>query len=129
MPYLGSSAGSLIACSTIKTNNDMPGPANDVIDLRSLGLIHFQLNCHYLDDGMHDPQHQGETRDTRLKEFCTFNPGVSVLGIYEGQAVRVKGNSFELWTSDAARGTQSPIFVDNRRTEVDGRLGPVVLKL
>jgi dipeptidase E len=129
MPYMGSSAGSLITCPTIKTNNDMPGPANDVIDLRSLALIPFQLNCHYMDDGMHDPKHQGETRDTRLKEFCTFNPGVPVLGLYEGQAVRVKGSSFELWTSDAARGAQSPIFIDDRRTQIDGSLGPAVLKL
>lgn len=116
--YMGSSAGSLIACPTIKTNNDMPGPANDVMDLRSLGLISFQLNCHYMDDGMHDPRHQGETRDTRLKEFCTFNPDVPVLGLYEGQALRVQSDEIELWTSKHARGLASPVFENATREEV-----------
>ncbi|PIQ43123.1 MAG: dipeptidase PepE [Gammaproteobacteria bacterium CG11_big_fil_rev_8_21_14_0_20_46_22] len=118
LPYMGSSAGTLITCPTIKTNNDMPGPANDVIDLISLGLIPFQLNCHYMDDSMHDPAHQGETRDLRLKEFCIFNPGKTVLGLYEGQAIRVQGDKAELWTSKNARGFNTPIFSDDRRIEL-----------
>ncbi len=117
-PYIGSSAGSLIACPTIKTNNDMPGPAHDVINLNSLGLIPFQLNCHYMDDSMHDPKHQGETRDTRLKEFCIFNPNQHVLGLYEGQALRVQGDSMALWTSKNTRGTRSPLFYNDTRKEI-----------
>ena len=121
MPYLGSSAGTLIACPTIKTNNDMPGPAADFIDLRSLGVIGAQVNCHYLDNSMHDPKHQGETRDTRLKEFCAFNPGKAVMGLYEGQALRVKGDVTELWTSNQARGTKSPVFLNDTREEIECR--------
>lgn len=123
LPYMGSSAGSLIACPTIKTNNDMPGPANDVIDLRSLGLINAQLNCHYIDDSMQDKDHNGETRDTRLKEFCTFNPNVSVLGLYEGQALRVQGNQTHLWTSPHTRAHKSPVFLNQTRTELDCEVG------
>lgn len=119
LPYLGSSAGTLIACPTIKTNNDMPGPANDVIDLRSLGLVNVQINCHYLDNSMHDPKHQGETRDGRLKEFCTFNPGKAALGLYEGQALRVQGDEVQLWTSKQARGTKTPVFLNHDRREIE----------
>src|SRR5205814_4017742 len=62
MPYLGSSAGSVVACPTIRTTNDMP-----IVQCRTLdafGFIPFQLNCHYLDP---DPNstHKGETREER----------------------------------------------------------------
>jgi dipeptidase E len=123
LPYMGSSAGTIIACPTIKTTNDMPCPAHDVIDLKALSLIGAQLNCHYMDDKMQDPKHQGETRDTRLKEFCAFNPGVPVLGLYEGQALRVEGGKTSLLTSERARGTKPPVFLDGRREEVDCRIG------
>ena len=123
LPYLGSSAGTLITCPTIKTNNDMPGPTNDIIDLKSLGLIGAQINCHYMDDSMHDPKHQGETRDTRLKEFCIFNPNIAVLGLYEGQALRVIGKQIFLWTSEQARGFKTPIFRNQEHTEIQCVVG------
>lgn len=110
LPYLGSSAGTLITCPTVKTGNDMPCPSGDVIDLRSLGLINIQLNCHYMDNAMHDTKHQGETRDTRLKEFCTFNPGIPVLGLYEGVGLRVVGDTMHLLASHQARGMKAPVF-------------------
>ena len=69
LPYMGSSAGTIICCPTIKTTNDMPGPAANEIDLKSMGLISVHINCHYMDNAMHDPKHQGETRDTRIQEF------------------------------------------------------------
>lgn len=122
-PYMGSSAGSLVTCPTIKTNNDMPGPANDVMDLKALGLVPFQLNCHYMDDSMHDSKHQGETRDTRLREFCIFNPNVPVVGLYEGQAIRVQGDETQLWTSVNTRGTRSPIFLNDARKEISCQFG------
>ncbi|MGA2737240.1 MAG: dipeptidase PepE [Bryobacteraceae bacterium] len=123
LPYLGSSAGTMIACPTIKTTNDMPGAAHDVIDLKALGLIGAQLNCHYMNDAMHDPKHQGETRDTRLKEFCTLNPGISVLGLFEGQALRIAGNKTHILTSERCRGTKPPVFIDDRCEEVTCEIG------
>ena len=47
MPYMGASAGSNMACPTIRTTNDMPivEPAG----FAALNLIPFQLNPHYLD--------------------------------------------------------------------------------
>jgi dipeptidase E len=123
LPYMGSSAGTIIACPTIKTTNDMPCPAHHVIDLNALGLIRAQLNCHYMDDAMHDPKHQGETRDTRLREFCAFNPGVSALGLYEGQALRIEGDKANLLTSARCRGTKPPVFTDGRRDEIACTIG------
>lgn len=123
LPYMGSSAGTIIACPTIKTTNDMPCPAHDVIDLKALGLIGAQLNCHYMDDAMHDPKHQGETRDTRLREFCAFNPGIPVLGLYEGQALRVEGTKTSLLTSERCRGTKPPVFIDDKREEIPCDIG------
>jgi dipeptidase E len=123
LPYLGSSAGTIITCPTIKTTNDMPGPAHDVIDLQALGLIGMQLNCHYMDNGMHDPQHQGETRDTRLKEFCAFNPHTPCLALYEGQALRVSGEQIQILTSDRARGTNPPLFLNDTREEIACEVG------
>lgn len=123
LPYMGASAGTIITCPTIKTTNDMPAPAHDVIDLRALGLIGAQLNCHYMDNAMHDPKHQGETRDTRLLEFCAFNPGKAVMGLYEGQALRVTGDKAFILTSERCRGTKPPLFMNGARTEVECRIG------
>jgi dipeptidase E len=47
VPYLGASAGSNLACPSIRTTNDMP--IVETASLLALGLIPFQLNPHYLD--------------------------------------------------------------------------------
>lgn len=56
----------------------------------AIGLVPFNINPHYLDA---DPKntHQGETRETRLKEFheCNATP---VLGLREGTALLVDGD-------------------------------------
>jgi dipeptidase E len=87
VPYLGASAGSNLACPTIRTTNDMP--IVEVPSLSALGLIPFQLNPHYLDP---DPgsTHQGETRQQRLEEFLEEND-VPVLGLREGSWLAVSG--------------------------------------
>jgi dipeptidase E len=99
IPYVGWSAGSNVACPTIKTTNDMPivEPAS----LNALGLVPFQINPHYTDATL--PNHGGETRAERLMEFLEVNPAVSVIGLREGSLLRVEGEQIELLGDKPAR--------------------------
>lgn len=92
MPYIGWSAGSNVACPTIKTTNDMPVVEPPSFD--ALSLIPFQINPHYTDERV--PNHNGETRSERLLEFIEANPGVTVLGLKEGSALRIEGDEITL---------------------------------
>src|SRR2546423_13282306 len=92
MPYVGSSAGSMVSCPTIRTTNDMP--IVECPTLNSFGFIDFQLNCHYLDP---DPgsTHKGETREERLREFHEEN-ATPVLGLREGTMLLVQDDTAKL---------------------------------
>jgi len=86
--YLGASAGTNVACPTIRTTNDMPicqPPA-----FAALGLVPFQINLHYVDA---DPAstYMGETREERIAEFLEEND-CPVLAMYEGSWLRVSGD-------------------------------------
>ena len=79
-PYIGWSAGSNVACPTIKTTNDMPVVEPD--SFSAFNLVPFQINPHYLDA---NPEgHAGETREQRIEEFIEANPGIYVAGLREG---------------------------------------------
>ncbi|HEY2382833.1 MAG TPA: dipeptidase PepE [Terriglobia bacterium] len=99
MPYVGWSAGSNIACPTIRTTNDMPIVEPPTLD--ALGLVPFQINPHYTDAKIEG--HMGETRDERLMEFTHANPGVPVLGIREGTMLRIDGSELRLLGGKPAR--------------------------
>lgn len=91
-PYLGTSAGSNICGVTMQTTNDMPIVMPP--SYRTLNLIPFNMNVHYLDP---DPnsKHKGETRETRIKEFHVYNE-TPVLGLREGSWLKVNGNQIIL---------------------------------
>lgn len=91
-PFIGWSAGSNVACPTLCTTNDMPiiQPSS----FKTLNLIPFQINPHYLDA---NPEgHGGETREQRINEFQALNTEVVVVGLREATALHVDGNKLNL---------------------------------
>jgi dipeptidase E len=117
VPYLGISAGTNVACPTIKTTNDMP-----IVEPRSLGalaLVPFQVNAHYYTgthwvtsgDAMHE--HFGETRDDRLREFHEMND-TPVIGLWEGGLLHCDGERVRLAAAPARifRKGQPPVDVE-----------------
>ncbi|MDI9257786.1 dipeptidase PepE [Flavobacterium sedimenticola] len=98
-PYLGTSAGSNITGLTMQTTNDMPivYPPS----FKTLGLLPFNLNPHYLDADAQS-KHMGETRETRIKEFHEYNR-TPVLGLREGSWLEVNGEEIVLKGNLSAR--------------------------
>lgn len=98
-PYIGWSAGSNVACPTLRTTNDMP-----IIDPKGFdttGLVPFQINPHYLDA---NPEgHGGETREQRIEEFIAINPEVYVVGLREGTMLLVENRTMKLIGNLTAR--------------------------
>ena len=99
MPYIGWSAGSNVACPTIKTTNDMPVVEPPSFD--ALALVQFQINPHYTEAVV--PHHNGETREERLLEFLEANPKMTVVGLREGCALKVEGAEIRLLGDKTAR--------------------------
>jgi len=87
MPYMGASAGSNVACPTIRTTNDMP--IVEPPSLRALGLVPFQINPHYVDPDLNS-KGMAETREERLLQFLEENE-TPVVGLREGAMLRVEG--------------------------------------
>jgi dipeptidase E len=124
VPYLGISAGTNVACPTMKTTNDMPIVAPPRLD--ALALVPFQVNPHYFNgqtyvkvaDDYHE--HFGETRDERLREFHELND-TPVIGLWEGGILRVEGDSVLLLGARARlfRKGREPVDVDPG-TQLDG---------
>lgn len=90
--YMGWSAGSNVACPSLRTTNDMP-----IIEPESFncaGLIPFQINPHYLDA---NPEgHGGETRQQRIEEFMIANRAMPVVGLRESSFLLLEDGKISL---------------------------------
>lgn len=111
MPYIGSSAGSIVSGPTIKTTKDMPIVQPPSFD--ALALAPFQISPHYLDP---DPSstHMGETQEERILQFLEENT-TPVVGLREGTLLRVEAGSVRLKGVSRARvfrRGQAPVEVD-----------------
>src|SRR5262249_4023062 len=86
MLYLGSSAGSIVACPTLKTTKDMP--VVEPPSFHALNLVGFRISPHYLDP---DPNstHMGETQEERINQYLEENHA-PVVGLREGTMLRVE---------------------------------------
>jgi dipeptidase E len=111
IPYVGWSAGSNVACPSIRTTNDMPIVEPESFD--AFKLIPFQINPHYTD--LNPPGHAGETREDRILEYLAANPQDTVLGLREGCMFTVEGKQMSLTGKKSVRlfrFNQSPVELD-----------------
>jgi dipeptidase E len=98
-PFIGSSAGSIVAGPTIKTTKDMPIVQPPSFD--SLGLFAYQISPHFLDPDP-DSRHMGETQEERIQQFLEENT-TPVIGLREGSFIRQTGGKALLQGPHPAR--------------------------
>ena len=92
IPFIGWSAGSNVACPTIRTTNDMPIVEPESFDV--FNFVPFQINPHYLDK---KPEgHGGETREDRITEYLYLNKNIYVAGLREGTMFWLENNTIKL---------------------------------
>lgn len=92
MPYIGWSAGSVVASPTMCTTNDMP--IVEPLSFKALELVPFQINPHYTE--AHPEGHAGETRQMRIAEYIEANKETTVVGLREGCMIEVEGDEATL---------------------------------
>lgn len=142
MPLLGASAGLNVMCADIRTTNDMHIAAQKlqggvmVSRLDALGVLppNISINPHYLEKivvSEEDRQraieinqnlgkvidHQGESRETRLKEVLEMDPRRTILALREGAYVVVNGRNMEL------KGQTGALIFEHQKTPLEIEAG------
>jgi dipeptidase E len=103
--YMGTSAGSNVACPTMQTTNDMP--IVEPSSFQALGLVDFQINAHFVPGSLMEG-HKGETREQRINEYHEVN-AVPVIGLPELCWIRVEDE-----TSTLGGGADAVVFEAGR---------------
>lgn len=121
MPLLGASAGLNVMARDIRTTNDMHIAVQQLKDgsfvsrLDALGVLppHISVNPHYLEKVTVSEEdraravevnadlgklldHQGESRETRLKEALEMDPSRVIIALREGAYLVVNGDTMKL---------------------------------
>jgi dipeptidase E len=99
VPYLGSRAGSSVACPSLKTTKDMP--VVQPPSFEALGLVSFQIRPHYQDPDS-ATTHMGETQGERIMQFLEENEA-PVVGLREGSILLVREGAVLLKRPNSAR--------------------------
>ena len=117
IPFLGWSAGSNVACPTLRTTNDMPIVMPE--SFNCFDFVPFQINPHYIDpypEEVNDSiRHGGETRQDRINEFLSVNPEITVAGLREASALWIENEKIILKGDRKLRimrHEQSPIEIE-----------------
>ena len=97
--FIGSSAGSIVACPSLKTTKDMP--VVQPMSFEALGLVPFQISPHYLDPDA-TSTHMGETQEQRILQFLEENEE-AVIGLREGSFLRIEDEAVMLKGPHSAR--------------------------
>lgn len=80
--YISASAGTVMACHSMITTNDMC-PIQPIKETRGFNLVPFQINPHFVPGPLVD-KHKGETREERIRQVILHNPDWQVVGLPEG---------------------------------------------
>ncbi len=117
IPYIGWSAGSVVACPTLSTTNDMP--VAEPPSFETLNLVPFYINAHYTDAEI--PNFNGETREERLREFLVLHPDKVVVGLREGSILLIENQQIQLMGPKTIKifRHQAPTIEYDKRTSLD----------
>ena len=135
MPYMGSSAGTIVSTATIRTTNDMCSvPLTPTTTMEGLNLFPFLINAHYISGTTYHKNnaneyalHNGETRAQRLTEFLNLNSqyGSTVIGLPEGIILEQHGTEVKVLSSSSLGAPSPCIYLLTRQdgnTDLDIKL-------